>query len=189
MESDPRRQRVRAAKIATEQDREKVLALTKNLTNCWTSKPRSCGEGEIAEGERAESSKRLAARVRWGSIRGFALMHERIRLINHHGKQVLFVDLSNCSAVEVEKIARAVPEFVTTQPRGSVLILSDFTGASFNEEAVRVMKESAVFDKPYIKKSAWVGAESFSEAFRENLKSFSRREFPTFKNRRKLCTR
>jgi len=45
------------------------------------------------------------------------------------------------------------------------------------------MKESAVFDKPYIKKSAWVGAESFSEAFRDNLKSFSRREFPTFNNR------
>jgi hypothetical protein len=45
---------------------------------------------------------------------------------------------------------------VTTQPRGSVLILSDFTGASFDEEAIRAMKESAVFDKPYIKKSAWV---------------------------------
>ena len=108
-------------------------------------------------------------------------MHERIQLIDHHGKQVLLVDLSNCSAAEVEEIARAVPEFVTTRPRGSVLILSDFTGASFNEETVRVMKESAVFDKPYIKKSAWVGAESFSEAFRD-LKSFSRREFPTFKN-------
>jgi len=110
-------------------------------------------------------------------------MHERIRLINHHGKQVLLVDLSNCAAVEVEKIVRAVPEFVTTRPRGSVLILSDFTGASFDEEAVRAMKESTVFDKPYIKKSAWVGAESFSEAFRDNLKSFSRREFPTFNNR------
>ncbi len=110
------------------------------------------------------------------------LIHERIRLINHHGKQVLLVDLSNCAAVEVEKIVRAVPEFVTTRPRGSVLILSDFTGASFDEEAVRAMKESAVFDKPYIKKSAWVGAESFSEAFRDNLKSFSRREFPTFNN-------
>ena len=110
-------------------------------------------------------------------------MHERIHLINHHGKQVLLVDLSNCSAVEVQKIARAVPEFVTTRPRGSVLILSDFTGASFNEEAVRAMKESAVFDKPYIKKSAWVGAESFPEAFKGDLKSFSRREFPTFKNR------
>jgi hypothetical protein len=41
-------------------------------------------------------------------------MHERIHLINHHGKQVLVIDLSNCSAVDVEKIVRAVPEFVTT---------------------------------------------------------------------------
>lgn len=110
-------------------------------------------------------------------------MHERICLINHHGKQVLVIDLSNCSAVEVEKIVRAVPEFVTTRPRGSVLILSDFTGAWFDQEAVRAMKESAVFDKPYIKKSAWVGAESFPEAFMDSLKSFSRREFPTFKTR------
>jgi hypothetical protein len=45
------------------------------------------------------------------------------------------------------------------------------------------MNESAVFDKPYIKKSAWVGAEGFPEAFRDSLKSFSRREFPTFKTR------
>jgi hypothetical protein len=73
---------------------------------------------------------------------------------------------------------------VTTRPRGSVLILSDFTGASFDQEAIRAMKESAVFDKPYVKKSAWVGAESFPEVFRQNLKSFSRREFPTFKTRR-----
>jgi hypothetical protein len=110
-------------------------------------------------------------------------MHERIRQINHHGKQVLVVDLSNCSAVEVAKILRAVPEFVTAQPRGSVLILSDFTGASFDQEAIRTMKESAVFDKPYVKKSAWVGAANFPETFRDTLKTFSRREFPTFKTR------
>ena len=110
-------------------------------------------------------------------------MHERIHLINHHGKQVVLVDLSNCSAVEVEKIARAVPEFVTTRPRGSVLILSDFTGASFDEEAVRAMKESAVFDKPYVKRSAWVGAENFPELFSESVRNFSRREFPAFKTR------
>jgi hypothetical protein len=40
-------------------------------------------------------------------------MHERIRFINHQGKQILLVDLSNCSASEVEKIARAVPDYVT----------------------------------------------------------------------------
>jgi hypothetical protein len=59
----------------------------------------------------------------------------RIQFITHQAKQILLVDLSNCSAGEVEKIARTVPEVVTTRQRGSVLILSDFTGASFDEEA------------------------------------------------------
>jgi mannose/fructose-specific phosphotransferase system component IIA len=110
-------------------------------------------------------------------------VHERIHFISHQKKQILLVDFSNCSAVEVEKLARAAPETVTAQPRGSVLVLSDFTGASFNEEAMRAMKESAVFNKPYIKKSAWVGAENLPPVFEKNLKDFSRREFTTFKSR------
>ena len=110
-------------------------------------------------------------------------MHERIRFVTHNRKQILLTDFSNCSAIEVEKIARAIPEYVTVQPRGSVLLLTDFSGASFDGEAMRAIKESAVFDKPYIKKSAWVGAESFPKAFKDDLKSFSRREFPTFNSR------
>src|SRR3981081_1900690 len=97
-------------------------------------------------------------------------MEDRIRFITHQGKQILLVDLSDCSTAEVERIIRAVPGVVTTRPRASVLILSDFTGASFDEEAVRAMKESAVFDKPYIKKSAWVGAENLPPVFEQNLR-------------------
>jgi hypothetical protein len=115
-------------------------------------------------------------------------VNERIQFISHQGKQILLVDFSRCSAVEVEKIARAVPEYVTVQPRASVRLLVDFTGASFNEEALRAMKESAVFNKPHIKKSAWVGAEAFPHAFKQDLGDFSRREFPTFKSRREALT-
>jgi hypothetical protein len=107
----------------------------------------------------------------------------RIQFISFKGKQILLVDLSKLSATEVEKTVRAVPEVVTTQARGSVVVLADFTEATFDPEALRAMKEAAVFNKPYIKKTAWVGAESFPEEFRENLKSFSGREFPTFKSR------
>ena len=110
-------------------------------------------------------------------------MHERIQSICHQGKQVLLVDLSNCSAVDVEKIVRAVPDYVTAQPLGSVLLLVDFTGASFNQEGLRAMKECAVFDKLYIKKSTWVGAENLPHAFEKDLKAFSRRDFPSFKTR------
>ena len=110
-------------------------------------------------------------------------MNERIHFISHQKKQVLLVDLSNCSSAEVEKIARAVPDYVSTQPRGSVLVLSDFTGASLDQDAIRTIKETAVFDKPYINKSALVGGGNLSEVLGQNLKDFSRREFPTFKTR------
>jgi hypothetical protein len=110
-------------------------------------------------------------------------VHERIQFISHQKKQILLVDFSKCLAVEVERLARAVPEYVTVQPRGSVLLLADFSGALFNEEALRAMKEGAVFDKPFIKKSAWVGAENLSSEAERNLKAYSRREFTIFKTR------
>src|ERR1700732_4180959 len=97
-------------------------------------------------------------------------MTDRLRFFTHQGKEILLIDLSHSTAAEVEKILRAVPEVVTTRPRASVLILSDFTGASFDQEAIRTMKETAVFDKPYVKKSAWGGAHDIPTALSDDLK-------------------
>ena len=106
---------------------------------------------------------------------------DHIHFIHHQRKQILLLDLSNCSAAEVRKIFQAVPEFVTVRPRASVLILADFTGASFDAEAIRVMKEAAVFDKPYVRKCAWTGTE---QAVAESVSKFSNREFRVFDTRK-----
>ena len=110
-------------------------------------------------------------------------VNERIRFTSHLGKQILLVDLSHCPAATVEEIARKVPDLVSTQPLRSVLILAEFTGAAFNAETLRAMKEAAVFDKPYIKKTAWVGAEDIPREYTKSLSNYSLREFPSFKNR------
>jgi hypothetical protein len=110
-------------------------------------------------------------------------MQERIRFIDHKGKRVLLVDLSNCSANEVEEIARAVPDHVTVNPHSSVLVLTDFTGAAFDRDALRAMKEAAVFDKPFVKKSALIGTEDLPGSFYDELKSYSRRDLLIFKTR------
>jgi hypothetical protein len=112
-------------------------------------------------------------------------MTDRARFITHQSKQILQLDMSKCSAREVEDIYRRLPDLVSTRPRNSVLILSDFTGASFDAEAIRVLKETAVFDKPFVRKSAFVGTENLPPGFVDNLKDFSRREFPTFETRDK----
>jgi hypothetical protein len=79
-----------------------------------------------------------------------------------------WLTFSNCPADEVEEIARAVPDSVTVNPRGSVLVLTDFTGAALDRDALRAMKETAVFDKPFIKKSALIGTEDVPASFYAN---------------------
>ncbi len=107
-------------------------------------------------------------------------MPEQIRFITEHGKQILFVDLSHCRPSEVAHIAGTVPDHVMLRPRGSILLLVDFEGASFDSEAIRAVKESAVFDKPYIKKTAWIGGGSELDRVNAEIQDFSRREFPIF---------
>jgi hypothetical protein len=110
-------------------------------------------------------------------------MEDRIRLITHQGKAILLVDVSHCSAAELLKISRTVPHYVMQEPRGSVLLLADFTGAEFDRDAITSLKESAVFDRPHLKKSAWVGIENLPRVFYEHIKNFSQRDLPTFKTR------
>lgn len=110
-------------------------------------------------------------------------MEERIRFVEHKGKQVLLVDMSHCGHKEVETIALLVPSYVTSEPRDSVLLLADFTGAEFDRIAVDRLKESAVFDRPHVKRSAWVGVENLPRIFFEHIKNFSQRDLPTFTTR------
>jgi hypothetical protein len=64
-----------------------------------------------------------------------------------------------------------------------MLCLADFTGAHFDKQVATKAKEVLVLDRPFVKKSAWVGTESLPAVFYENFKSFSQRDFPKFKSR------
>lgn len=112
-------------------------------------------------------------------------MTDRIGFIAHQGKRILLVDLSKCSASEVEETLRALPDVVTACALGSVLALTDFSGATLDAEGIRVLKETATFDKPFVKKSALVGTLDLPYGFAEELGNFSRREFSTFHTRHK----
>ena len=110
-------------------------------------------------------------------------MDERIRIITYKGKDILLADCSYCTAAEVEGISRLVPSYVTTQPKDSVLMLADFTGADINRDTVTEIKRDAVFNRPHVKRSAWVGTEAIPRVFFEHIKVFSQRDLPAFKTR------
>jgi len=105
---------------------------------------------------------------------------DRVRFVTHRGKQILFIDLTNCIAEEVIELLPEVQRTVTAQPPKSVLTLSNLTGTQFSRAAVTRMKEVAVFDRPYVQRAALVGAESLPQVFYEALRTFSQREFRRF---------
>ncbi len=110
-------------------------------------------------------------------------MEERIRFVTYKNTKVLLVDLSNCTADEVSQLCHLVPSYVTAEPRGSLLLLADFSGAKFDKAAVASLKEGTVYDRPHLKRSAWVGTETLAKVFYENIKAFSQRDLPTFETR------
>jgi hypothetical protein len=57
------------------------------------------------------------------------------------------------------------------------------TGAHIDRAVATRLKEVLVRDRPFVKRSAWVGVESVPHIYYENIKSFTQREIPTFKTR------
>jgi hypothetical protein len=110
-------------------------------------------------------------------------MEDRIRFIEHQSQQILLVDLSDCAADLVSSIVEEVVDEVGKHPRGSVLILADFTRAHVDKPTAEHIKKALVMDRPYVKRAAWVGTESLPKVFFENFKTFSQRQINKFPTR------
>ena len=110
-------------------------------------------------------------------------MPDRISFITHHGKPIMVIDLSHCEPKEILLLLEEAQHTVARHERGSLLTLADLTGAHMDRDVVTRMKEVLVRDKPFVKRSAWIGAESIPRVYYENMKSFTQREFPLFPTR------
>jgi hypothetical protein len=110
-------------------------------------------------------------------------LDERLHFVKHKGHAIYVIDLSHCTPKEILLLLEMIRANISRHAPGSVLTLADFTGAQVDKQVATRAKEILVLDRPYVKKSAWVGTESLPHVFYENFKSFSQRDFPTFKTR------
>ena len=108
---------------------------------------------------------------------------DRIRFVTHRGQRILLLDFAGCTAEEVAAISDQVPEIVTQEPTGSVLVVADFAGAEFSRDAVERIKIATALDRPHIKRAAWVRTENLPKALYDSIRRFSARDFPIFDSR------
>jgi hypothetical protein len=110
-------------------------------------------------------------------------LDDRLRFIKHKGQAIFVIDFSECSGKEMMLLLDLVRADISRQAPGSVLTLADFRGAQIDKTVATHIKEVLTLDRPYVKRSAWVGTESLPHVFYEHFKTFSQRDFPTFGTR------
>lgn len=110
-------------------------------------------------------------------------LEDRLRFIKHKGHAIFVVDLTHCTAKELLLLLELVRADIARHAPGSLLTLTDLTGAQIDKNVATRMKEVLVLDRPYVKRSALVGTESLPHVFYEHFKSFSQRELPAFETR------
>jgi hypothetical protein len=110
-------------------------------------------------------------------------MDDPIRFIEHKGKQILLVDFSHANAHQMLLLLEELRELAAQYPRDSLVTLGDYTGSTVDHAVATKIKEVLTLDRPFVKRTAWVGTESIPHAFMENFHTFSQREIVTFKTR------
>ena len=114
---------------------------------------------------------------------GESSTENRLRFVKHDGHAIYIIDFSHCAAKEILLLLDLVRADIARHAPGSLLTLADFTEAQIDKDVATRLKEVLVLDRPYVKKSAWVGTESVPHIFYEHFKNFSQRDFPTFNSR------
>ena len=110
-------------------------------------------------------------------------MDDRIHFIEHKGKQILLVDFSHATTQQMQLLLAHVRITVAQHARESLLTLGDFEGAEVDHAVATKIKEVLTLDRPFVKKTAWIGTANLPHAFLENFHNFSRRDIVIFKTR------
>lgn len=110
-------------------------------------------------------------------------MDDRIHFVEHKGKQILLLDFSHATTTQMQLLLEHVRITVAQHARESLLTLADFTGAEVDRAVGIKIKEVLTLDRPFVKKTAWIGTEHIPHALLEGFHNFSRRDIVTFQSR------
>lgn len=103
----------------------------------------------------------------------------------YKGKKIIFANYAGLFQEELLQILDVVKETITSEEEGSVLSLADVTDAHYNNEVMDKLKAMTRDNKPYVKKTAIVGATGLRLMLMKIVLKFSKRNMNIFDNLQK----
>ncbi len=105
---------------------------------------------------------------------------DKVRFIEHKGKQILLIDMSNCAENEVLSIIEQAKKIIMSRPEKSVLTLTDVTHARYNAAVVLAMQLFTKGNKPYVKAAAVLGINAIKKIIFSKIMESSERDLHAF---------
>jgi hypothetical protein len=103
-----------------------------------------------------------------------------VRFIEHRDKRILYIDFGGSELEEFVSIIKESKKLIAKEPHGSVLTLTNVTGAHLSPMASKVLKEFTTFNKPYVKAGAVLGASGLLKLEFDIVTKFSGRNLARF---------
>jgi len=106
---------------------------------------------------------------------------DKVTVIEHKGKKIIFQDLSNSRDAKTNiGIFAATQNVIEQEKEKSVLLLTDVTNAHYDIEAADFMKKFSVAVTPYMKASAAVGVSGIKRILLATLLKLTGRDIKLF---------
>jgi hypothetical protein len=105
---------------------------------------------------------------------------KRVKCIYHNGRQILFLDFSGCNVEDFHISIKEAEKLIRAEPPNSVLTLTDVTGAKYNLEVTKAIKEFAIANKPFVKAGAVIGLDALKKIIYNSIMHVSGRKLLAF---------
>jgi hypothetical protein len=110
---------------------------------------------------------------------------KRIQVIDYKGKEIIYLDFSDCNVGEIFQVIEMAEKIIRIQPLNSVLTLTNVSGTKYNREVIQAMKEFVNDNKPFVKAGAVVGIDGLKRVVYDAITRFSGRNLPAFDDNEK----
>ena len=100
-------------------------------------------------------------------------MNDRIKWIEHKGKQILFTDFSDLKGEECINKTKEFEDFVVNHGKHELLVYVDARNSDLDDIGFEIGRKVAKMVKPYIKKEAVIGVTKGRETLLTLINVFS----------------
>lgn len=109
-------------------------------------------------------------------------MRNRLKIIEHRGKDILLIDLSHSLPIDIAVVIEQSKATICRTSSDSLLVLADVTNAKFNGAVSDQLKEFVLHNGPFVRASAVVGVRGLQTIVFDALRTVSQKRLESFKD-------